>query len=67
MSTKNKSKTLKCFLCDGPHKVKEYLQKATLTALQAQVQEEEQAGSKRHDEVSKGKKRSSDREGSSWS
>ena len=31
--TKRKSKTLTCFLCDGPHRVKECPQKAALSAL----------------------------------
>ena len=49
-----KSKILKCFLCCGTHKVRECPQTAALTALQAQVQEEQGVGSKRHCEVPKG-------------
>ena len=45
---------MKCLLCDEPHKLKECPQKAALIVLQAQVQEEQEAGNKRHGEVPKG-------------
>ncbi len=43
---KGKSKALACFLCNGPHRVKECPQKAALNALQAQLEEEVEKGDK---------------------
>ena len=49
-----RSKILKCIMCDGSHEVRECPQRAALTALHSQVQEERGIGSKWHGEVPRG-------------
>ena len=57
-NSKGKSKTIACFLCHGPYRVAECLQRAALNALQAQFQEETQVGNQGVNKNFEGEKKS---------